>query len=136
MMPLRLFAEKRTGPVRRNLRACGDGLHTFGTLTAPLALGLIAAGFYLLGAAFLHPVAADSASLILAALLLSLGFVLVSYLLRSAMAAQVRRCASPPSRLVPESLSDQPPQQPHTGKRQDIPLPSHRTYVDRARIVR
>lgn len=136
MMPLRLLAEKRTGPTRRSLRACGDGLHTFGTLTAPLAIGLISAGFYLLGAAFLHPVAADSASLILAALLLSLGFVLVSYLLRSAMSAQVRRRVVPPARLAPETFSARPPQQLRSDKQQDIPLPSHRMYVDRARIVR
>lgn len=135
-MPLRLLAEKRTAPARRNLRVCGDGLHTFGTLTGPLAIGLIAAGFYLLGAAFLHPVAADSASLILGALLLSLGFVLVSYLLRSAMASQVRTRVSPPARLVPETFSDRPPQQLRSDSQQDIPLPSHRMYVDRARIVR
>jgi len=135
-MPLRLLGEKRTGPVRRNLRACGDALHTFGTLTAPLAIGLIAVGFYLLGTAFLHPVAADSASLIVAALLLSLGFVLVSYLLRSAMSAQARGRVSRPSCLRPERFADQPPPQPHPGEKCDIPLPSHRIYVDRARIVR
>lgn len=109
-MPLHLAHFKRVSRPRRNLRARGDILHTFGTLLATLAMGLVAAGFYLLGSAFLHPVTADSALLLVAALMLSLGFVVLSYLLRSAVATQPSRRPPRPHRAVSENFSSRAPQ--------------------------
>lgn len=63
-------------------------LRSFSTLLAFLAAGFLAPGFYLLVSAFLQPLAADSASLVAAALLLSLGFVILSYLLRSVVSSE------------------------------------------------
>lgn len=136
-MRLHRIVEKRGLRAPRNLRTRGDALHTFGTLLAPLAMGLVAAGFYVLGSAFLHPLTADSASVLVAALALALGFVLLSYLLRSAMASQPSRRAPRVRQSVFKGSPSKMPQPVSSAKTESqMQLPSHRTYVDRARILR
>lgn len=109
-------------------------LRSFTALLAFLVIGLLAPGFYLLGSAFVHPLEADSASLVAAALLLSLGFVILSYLLRSMLSTEPLR-GVPRARSLPQSAAGELPQ--NAGREgEPVPLPSHRIYVDRARVSR
>jgi hypothetical protein len=132
----RLFPPRRKDSrLQRTLRVRGDVMHTFGTLLTPLAIALVALGFYLLGSAFSHPLTTDAGVLIAASFLLSLGFVLLSYLLRSLVTGRpswraVRRQPSLNEDLPP------PPQIPAFQKEPEPPLPFHRIYVDSARVRR
>jgi hypothetical protein len=105
-------------------------------LLTPMAIGLVVLGFYLLGSAVAQPLTANSGSVLAASLILALGFVMLSYLLRNAMAArhQVdvervrvprrRRDAHGPARTVVVA------QEPVSS------LPFQRGYIDSARIRR
>jgi hypothetical protein len=119
------------------LRIRGGVAHTFGTLLAPLAISLVSLGFYLLASAVAHPLTADSVSLIVASIILALGFLLLSYLLRTAVVSRhLARTGRPrghnlfadPSAIPPSDVA-QSPHAPAT-------LPFHRSYVDSARIRR
>jgi small-conductance mechanosensitive channel len=121
----------------KSLRLRGDAVHTFGTLLAPLAIGLVALGFYLLGTAVAEPLSSNAALVLVASILLALGFVLLSYLLRTAMISHRRPHAR--RMRIRERLEEQPaeahsivvaPAEP-PGK-----LPFQRSYVDSARIRR
>jgi divalent metal cation (Fe/Co/Zn/Cd) transporter len=123
--------------VHESLRTRGDAVHTFGSLLMPLALALVALGFYLLGSAVANPLSANSASMMVASIILALGFVLLSYLLRTAMNSN-RRTRTPRIRVrklrreTVEALHTvvvRPPDTPG-------PLPFQRSYVDSARIRR
>jgi|GEM_PF-2226938 hypothetical protein len=126
---------------RRNLRLRADALRTFGPLLAPVALGLVALGFYLLGSAVAHPLSANSSQLLSAALILSLGFVLLSYLLRAAVTAAPHRTGTPLRRASPmhsarTQVLPPPGVPPDSDVQPASSLPFHRMYVDRARVQR
>ena len=76
--------------LQRRPRLRADGVHTFGVYLFPMAVVLVAFGFYLLGSAVSEPLSSNSASVLVASIFLSLGFVLLSYLLRTAMSANHR----------------------------------------------
>jgi hypothetical protein len=125
------------GHAHKPLRIRGGVVHTFATLLAPLAISLVFLGFYLLGSAVAHPLTADSVSLIVASIILALGFLLLSYLLRTAMAslhlARTERSRghnllAEPSAILPSGVE----QDPHAS----ATLAFHRSYVDSARIRR
>lgn len=135
-MPRRHFSRGERSHLEKSLRLRGDVVHTFGTLLTPMAIGLVVLGFYLLGSAVAQPLTANSGSVLAASLILALGFVMLSYLLRNAMAARHqkdvehvraprrRREAPGPARTVVvarESVSS---------------LPFQRGYIDSARIRR
>jgi hypothetical protein len=135
-MPRRHFSRGERSHQEKSLRLRGDVVHTFGTLLTPTAIGLVVLGFYLLGSAVAQPLTANSGSVLAASLILALGFVMLSYLLRNAMAArhQVdvervrvprrRRDAHGPARTVVVA------QEPVSS------LPFQRGYIDSARIRR
>lgn len=115
----------------------GDIAHTFGTLLTPASIALVALGFYLLGSAFAHPLTADSAVLLTASIVLSLGFLLLSYLLRSAVIAtnfrhSMQRRGTPPKS---SSRADTLPAATHA-EEHSTPPASHRLHVDSARYRR
>lgn len=112
-------------------------MHTFGALLAPVALLLVAFGFYLLASAFAQPHAADSVLLLAASMILSLGFLLLSYLLRSAMSGEPPRRAAHRRPAQQEDLPVPPPMPAFKKDPQSDPsLAFHRIYVDSARIRR
>lgn len=134
----RLFPPHRKDRhAQRTLRVRGDAMHTFGTLLTPLAIALVSLGFYLLGSAFSYPLATDAGVLITASFLLSLGFVLLSYLLRSMVTGKSSRRTARGQPTLHEDLPP-PPQMPAFQKEpeSEAPLPSHRIYVDSARVRR
>jgi len=120
----------------KSLRLRGDVVHTFGTLLTPLAIALVALGFYLLGNAVANPLSSNAASLLFASIILALGFVLLSYLLRTAMASHQR----PPTERVRirNSYADSPnsTQTIVVASAEPGILPFQRSYVDSARIRR
>lgn len=136
-MPPLIQSRRIPRRVKRTLRVRGDAAHTFGTLLTPLAVALVALGFYLLGSAFSHPLTADSGVLLTASIVLALGFVLLSYLLRSAMTA-ASSPHSAPSRRNTAGNSPRERAGPTTTYTEEpaAPLSFHRVYVDSARIRR
>jgi len=115
----------------------GDVVHTFGTLLTPLAIALVALGFYLLGNAVANPLSSNAASLLFASIILALGFVLVSYLLRTAMASHQR----PHEKRIRISHAYGATPEPSqtivvTHAQPSGSLPFQRSYVDSARIRR
>ncbi len=108
---------------------------TFGSLAAFAALGLLALGSYLLMDAFAHPVNAEAAGLIVAAIAIALAILLVFFLFKP--------------RRTPDELQSEAPEHVarHRAKaafhvasgaiRQHdlrVDLPYQRAYVDRSRV--
>jgi len=132
-VPLFVKSRRHSHRKQRALRVRGDVVHTFGTLLTPCALGCMILGFYLLGSAFKDPLAADSTMLLTASLLLSLGFMLTSYILRSAMSGirsgtGIRTARSGPEKPAAPPLGDE--------RVAESPLPFRSTYTDPARVRR
>jgi hypothetical protein len=121
----------------KSLRLRGDVVHTFGTLLTPLAIALVALGFYLLGTAVAEPLTSNAALLLIASIILALGFVLLSYLLRTAMVSHNRPHVR---RIRIRTLFEEQPTQSRTvvvaPAEPHGTLPFQRSYVDSARIRR
>jgi hypothetical protein len=108
-------------------------MHTFGTLLIPLAFACVSLGFYLLGSELRHPLVADSAMLLTSSILLSLGFLLLSYLLRSSMAGKHAARSLRPQNGVGEARQKSGEME---RRLTEAPQSFHRRYVDSARVRR
>lgn len=134
-MPGRHVSRRSTSHLEKSLRLRGDVVHTFGTLLTPFAIALVVLGFYLLGTAVGQPLAANSNSVLAASLILALGFVMMSYLLRNAMAlrhqAHVERV-----RMSGRGREARRPTGTAVVAQDTASLPLPVRYVDSARIRR
>ncbi len=110
---------------------------TFGSLAAFAALGLLALGSYLLMDAFAHPVNAEAAGLLVAAIAIALAILLFFFLLKP------RRSPEVPQNDAPEQAAGRRAKVAFhaasaTIRQHDsrMDLPYQRAYVDRSRIRR
>jgi hypothetical protein len=120
---------------RRSLSARGHFLNTFAGIGFSLAFSLLALGSYLIEQEFENPVAAQSASLLFAALLIATAITLFYCLLHPSRKPP-RRCAARPAgtswegKTVVVAKCNAATRIKHRG---DLPL--HVRYVDRTRIL-
>lgn len=123
------FAKER--PPKPLVVRAGLG-RTFGSLAGFLALLFLSAGIYLLVDAFAHPVDAQAAALIVAALAIALASLLFFYLFKPRRVWARRSPLTTNDPLLPHDA----PSSSVTTRSQDVrkDLVYQRCYVDRSRI--
>ena len=120
---------------RRSLSARGHFLNTFAGIGFGLAFSLLALGSYLIEQEFENPVAAQSAGLLFAAMLIATAVTLLYCLLHPSRKPP-RRCAVWPAGTSREEKTVVVARcDAATRMKQRSDLPLHGRYVDRTRIL-
>ena len=119
----------------RSLSARGQLLHTFAGLGFCLVFSLLAMGSYIIEEQFRDPVAANSAALLFASLLIATAITLLYSFLRPSK--KVRPRTGVPPHRMPAQPGTLVIARTTTGMRIGNPgsLPLHARYVDHARVV-
>ena len=123
------------GSPRRSLSARGQLLHTFAGLGSCLAFSLLALGSFIIEEQFRDPVAASSAGLLFASLLIATAITLLYCILRPSK--KLRPRASAPPHVMSWEPKSMVIARATTGMRigNSKILPLHARYVDHARVI-
>jgi hypothetical protein len=107
---------------------------TFGSLAGFTALALLSLGVYLLADAFAHPVDAEAAGVIVAALAIAIAMLLFFFLFEPRRFPEMLRRKKP--ERIAQQRADAPAKLHATAPRDRVrnDLPYHRTFVDRSCI--
>jgi hypothetical protein len=125
----------RAGRPSKSLVVRGGVARTFGSLACFLAITFLGGGAYIIADTFANPVAAEAAALIAAAFIIALASIILFYLLkprRKLSAVRVRYKVGAGAKLR-QGISARAQSGEHDCAEQ-MELPYHRSYVDRARI--